>query len=106
MRSPLDLTAYREDFFRLVALRPTDFVPTRLPRDAEVCLRAFLLRRAAGLRRDRRGGVLTFATTAPSVDPMDRAMLSSKPSLFAADLLSLLFIVVSWNSAAIALRDR
>jgi hypothetical protein len=89
-----DKLSYFEDFLRDFGLRPATLREAALVRrEAEAFLAAFL-RPALG-RRDARGERLTFAATAPSVDPIERATVTRKSFSFAAGLCSLIFFVLS-----------
>jgi len=82
---------YFADRFRFlrfgVAAEP---VPFEVPADVELCLRVRL--RPTGLSRRLLDGGFTFAATAPSVEPIERATLTRKSPSLAAGLRFLIFI--------------
>jgi hypothetical protein len=102
-------SGYFEDFFRFFRLRPAALLlPFKVTADvgrllweAEACLRASF--RPVRRRCDSRGDLLTFAATAPSVDPIERATLTRKSLSFTGCLCPLFFIILYLNDLTFGL---
>ena len=91
-------SGYFADFLRFLWARPaalvvrfeTEAEVRRLARETEARLRVRV--RLAERRCDARVEPFTFAATVPSVEPIERATVVRKSSLFAAGLRSIIFM--------------